>query len=294
MAIRMARFMTGRSCAADDTKVAAVLPIFTGERGKSLYMDFKAVSRGTGFGGITGTPSSYPDQFNEINVHALWVPWHIMQTHHGVNRADSPEEFDSADDWDKLFRNLLFEWQSNGNEYYGGDADADPLIYTQHDDAASSSADASEAESVAAMGSMGPLGIIRLFGREVWADNEVTDGDGKVRQSVQYEVSLPLAMPGPGFVIVGVVRYEHAAETNFNYEVTNDARKRARNMLIGGDLMRVQAHIEKNTSSEGDWIRTVLFGGDAYIEADTVKGENMKLYAKGVFTVETPYSLQRF
>lgn len=142
---------------------------------------------------------------------------------------------------------------------------------------------------------MGPLGIVRLFGREVWLSNQVSDGDGKVRQGDQVQVDMPLqGLPGNAYIMVGVVRYEHAVQTDWNLELKNAARIQARNMLVGGDLTRVQGHIERDSGTMGDYMRTILFGGDAYIEDSTVKGANAKAYAKGVLTVETPYQLNRF
>lgn len=294
--------MSGRNVDADSAKLLAIQPVWTGETLRKLYADLKAMTRGTGFGGVTGTASSYPDQMNELNWHCLWVPWRIWVTFHNTNRYDDIDSPDSADDMDRLWRNLLFEWESGGSEYYGGDADVDKIEYNKDDDEENTTSDGStgaqdataEKASVAEMGSLGPLGVIRLFGREVWASNMVSDGDGKVRQGDELTVEVPVSIPGPGMVCLGMVRYEHAAETNFNVEINTSSRRQAHNMLVGGDLSRVQGHIEKDSGTVGDWIRTVLFGGDMYAEADTVKGESLKAYAKGVVTVETPYKLQRF
>ena len=301
MAIRMFRFMTGRSINADAAGVGFVVPIYRGEVLRKLYVDCKAVSRGTGFGGIAGTPSSFPDQMNELNWHVLSIPWDIWVTNSGANQWSDIDDPDTATEIDRVFKNLLFEWSADGNEYYGGDTEADKVEVNRDDlapDTTDSSASGTEATalatSVAERGSMGPLGIVRILGREIWADNMVSDGDGKVRQGDQWTGETAVSIPGPTMIVGGVIRYEHAAETNFGVEINTSSRKQARNMLIGGDLSRVQAHIEKDSGTVGDYIRTMLFGGDAYIEADTVKGEAMKHYWKGVATVDTPYSLQRF
>ena len=81
------------------------------------------------------------------------------------------------------------------------------------------------------------------------------------------------------------------AESNFNAEITNANRRYARDILVSGDRTRVEGHILNDT---GDYIRTVLFGGDTFLESDTAKELDAKAYAKGVVTVETPYQLTRF
>lgn len=317
MPIRLARFITGRDTPADDTKVLVVQPVWRGETLRAFYMDAYAMSRGTGIGRFGTGESSFPDQPSEINWHALWVPWDIAITHHKGNTgnlvdstaaeagvgeniypADSPSDLTTANEWDQLFQNLLFEWGASGSEYYGhGEADLEQIEVAQDRQAeADTTGVGAEGEqaSVAERGTMGPLGIVRLYGREVLTRPAISDGDGKVRFGDDVNIQMQASIAGPGFVVVGVVRYEIDAETNFNAEITNASRRAARNMLVGGDLTRVQAHILHDNSPIGDYIRTTLFGGDYFVEADTVKDNKMKVAAKGVITVETPYALMRF
>lgn len=294
--IRMPRFMVARNVNADSAKVGLILPIYTHEVLQKLYIDVKCMTRGTGLGGVVGTPTSYSDQYNEINWHILYVPFSVWSTNMNAQRTGyAPPR--NEDDLDQLFRRLLFEWEANGNEYYGGDYDGDPLTFNREDDTEGGSATESTDEpndSVAERGSFGPTGIVRLLGREVWMQNMVSDGDGKARQGDEFMVDLPMMLPGPGYILGGAVRYEHATQDNFNVTDISAAQVPAEAMLLGGDMMRVQAHIEKDSTVMGDWMRTILFGGDAYIDDDTVKGEAAKMYWKGVATIQTPYRIMRF
>lgn len=302
MPIRMQRFITGRNAPADDTKVLFVAPVWTRETLRSVYLDARIITRGAGFGGVTGTASSYPDQPPEVNWHILFAPWHIWITHHassdasGRHPADAVSEVAGANEIDRLFKNLLFSWESTGSEYYGhSDADADPQDFTQRHESESGAVTGDTADTApAARGSLEALGIVRLFGREVWMDAYTSDGDGKTRFTDSVEARLDVPMKGPGFVIGGVVRYNMQAESNFNAEITNANRRYARDILVSGDRTRVEGHILNDTGDIGDYIRTVLFGGDTFLESDTAKELDAKAYAKGVVTVETPYQLTRF
>ena len=301
----MARLISSRNTPADDTVVNAVFPVFKAEMARKLWLDYKCMTRGTGFGGIAGTASSFPDQYNEVNVHGLWVPWEIAVTHQDSTTQNTTALSDLAtEDWDPIFKNLMFEWSATGSEYYGGsDYERDALDYnertSQNENSTGSSPQGADASTpVSERGSFGPLGIVRLFGQEVFMENMVSDGDGKVRQGHNFQGSMDLkGLNGPGFIVIGTVRYKvnDANADKWNYDVENAATRMARNALIGGDLQRVQDIIERDQGVMGDWVRTMLFGGDTYIgAADTLKENDAKSYAKAVFTVETPYRLTRF
>lgn len=302
MPARMQRFITGRDAPADSAKVLFAAPVWTKETLKSVRMNCRVITRGAGFGGVSGNASSFPDQPPEVNWHVLWVPWHIWVTHHGSaaasgrHPADSVSPVATATEIDRLFQNLLFDWETTGSEYYGmSDADADPLDFTQGSESGGSAISGDESDaSVAERGSFAPLGIVRLFGREVWMDAYVSDGDGKTRFSDSVETQFQAPLRGPGFVIGGIVRYNLDSETNFNVESNNANRNFAQNILVSGDAQRVEGHILNDAGDIGDYIRSVLFGGDTYLEANTAKEADAKAYAKGVVTVDTPYRLTKF
>lgn len=305
----MPRFITGRNTEPDKATCLAVIPVATGETLSQIYVTGHAVTRGTGFGGIVGSSSSYQDQPGEINWYGIYVPWTIASTYNAATPQGAPDAvLDSADDWDRLFKLLMFEWESDGNEYYGGDADADKLPASgqqpSKDDGTGVAEDElsqrTEPVGPGAPGtdsSKGPVGISRFFSREVYMLPFGSDGDGKTRFGDQLgELTLPVNRSGPGFALLGVVRYTIAAETNFNWEVAtnNQARVYGRQIFVGGDLTRMQRYIEKDTGDTGDWLRTMMFGGDSFIEADTIKELPAKSFVKGVATIQTPYSLIRF
>ena len=290
MPIRMQRFITGRNAPADDTKVLFVAPVWTRETLRSVHLDARIITRGAGFGGVTGTASSYPDQPPEVNWHILFVPWHIWITHHGSadasgrHPADAVSEVAGANEIDRLFKNLLFSWESTGSEYYGhSDADADPQDFTQRHESESGTVTGDTADTApAARGALEALGIVRLFGREVWMDAYTSDGDGKTRFTDSVEARFDAPLMGPGFVIGGVARYNMQGESNFNAEITNANRRYARDILISGDRTRVEPavlhdaeaprtlrHQHASVRQEGEAPRMFQSAGDLH-QADTV------------------------
>lgn len=307
MAIRTQRFISGRDAPADSARCMFVAPVWTGETLRKISVDGYAMTRGTGAGRFGSGETSFPDQPSEINWHIIYVPWRIAVTRVGtdettagaLNPAGAAQDADSVSDFDQIFRNLMFEFDASGSEYYGyGEAHLEPIKIAQdrlaESDQTRQSAEAREA-SAAERGALEQMGIVRLFGREVFMRPAISDDDGKVRFGDDINLSLEgIDLPGPAFIIGGVIRYEIGGETNFNVEINDTHDRFARNILVGGDMTRVQSHILNDASGIGDKIRTQLFGGDYYIESNTIKGGNAKISVKGAVTVETPYQLMRF
>lgn len=307
MAMRTQRFISGRDTPADSARCMFVSPIWTGETLRSIYVDGYAMTRGAGAGAFGSGETSFPDQPSEINWHIIYVPWRIAITHAGtasttaggLHSADALQEIDSVSEFDQVFRNLMFEFDASGSEYYGyGEAHLEPIRVAQarlaEADQAAQNSEAQNA-SVAERGALEDMGIVRLFGREVFMRPFISDGDGKVRFGDDVNLSLDgMDLPGPAFVMGGVIRYEIDVETNFNVEVNDTHDRFARNLLVSGDANRVQSHILHDASGIGDKIRTQLFGGDYYIESNTVRESKAKVNVKGAVTVETPYRLMRF
>lgn len=151
----------------------------------------------------------------------------------------------------------------------------------------------------------GPRGIVRIYSRETILTSDSMSALGKeisgltgffqsagindLVYSDEFEVSEGALVNGPGYVIAGVTRYAvdetegfsatYAAGANPSDGVSpegsqpgntgqagNEARNRALNMLFGGDHDRVNWHIRNSTGYTGDYIRSLLFGGDNFLE----------------------------
>lgn len=277
MAVRVVRHIGGRSVNQSEAKLLATIPYGAGEKLRNLRIDAYAATRA----------NSYADQPSEINWVVLDVPWGVILTHSSLDAlTGGPGALDTAAEWDTLFRNLVLQYGTDGNEYYGGDFDQ-----TDKDVVPAPGSDAA-ASSEPAIVSAGPSGLVRLFSREVLMRPLLSDGDAAVRYFDEWNARItksPLRESG-GVVMVGAVRYEIAAQTNFGVEWDADRAKGLRS-LIGGDLSRIQAIIGGETGDVGDALRTMLFGGDNYAEADTLKSDDAKCYIKCWCSFETPYTL---
>lgn len=151
----------------------------------------------------------------------------------------------------------------------------------------------------------GPRGIVRIhsreqilvsdsmstLGKEVSGLSSIfsTAGVNDLVYSDSFEVSESALVNGPGFAIAGVTRY--AVDETEGFSATyapginpasgvspvgrqpgstarsgDESRNRALNMLFGGDHDRVNWQIRNGTGYTGDYIRSLLFGGDNYLE----------------------------
>ena len=61
-------------------------------------------------------------------------------------------------------------------------------------------------------------------------------------------------------------------------------------LLLSGDYDKVKAMVRGNTAALGDWLRTVLYGGDQYVEAATLKAPAGKAAVKAQVVINTPLS----
>lgn len=269
--IRVVKHLGSRSCPADDSKVLMMVPTFPGEKLQSVNL-----SAYFACGGSTAI-----DQPGELNWYGLFLPWPTFWATDLMISSGGTEDYGDVADFDSLFKMWVLETGGDGTEYYGGDVDAD----------AENVADSEEISDEELINS-GPIGASRWFIREVVSRPYAVEGALAVRFGDDFEAHLnrfPSAGMG-GLHMFGIVRHEHAAETNFNIELDDATSKAGMGILMGGDYTRAQAMIQGNTAALGDYIRTILFGGDNYIEADTLKGDTGKATVKGSFSISTPLS----
>lgn len=278
MAIRVVRHIGGRSVDSEQAKILAAIPYGAGERPRNLRIDAFIATRA----------NSYADQPSEVNWLVLDVPWAVLLTHTASDGASGgPDSLDTAAKWDTLFRNLALEYGTDGNEYYGADYDQ-----TDKDVIPAPGFPTIGADNPAIEASMGPSGVLRLFSREVFMRPLLSDGSEQVRYYDEFNTRITKSAQreSGGVILIGVIRYEAEAQTNLGVEWDAD-RAKGLKPLIGGDMSRVQAMIGMDTTGTGDALRTMLFGGDNYIEADTVKEDPAKAYVKCWCSIETPYSM---
>jgi hypothetical protein len=135
----------------------------------------------------------------------------------------------------------------------------------------------------------GPRGIARLYSREtiLKSESSVTLGrsvsglSGIFSQAGindlvygdEFEIDIPVPVSGPGYILMGVVRMEVSDTVGHSssYRTEQDdhdamARNRALNILFGGDTSRAEWLIRNGTGVTGDYLRSMLFGGDNYLE----------------------------
>jgi len=190
-------------------------------------------------------------------------------------------DFSTVTQFDDLYKKWVFETGSDGGEKYGGDVDLDP-----------ESVAGSEEHSDEELIDSGPIGPVRFFSREVIMRPYAAEGVNAIRFGDDFEARLT-TLPSTGYgglFMFGLVRFDPAAETNFNIELDDAVSKQGMGLMMAGDYTKVQAMIEGNTASLGDYIRTILFGGDNYIEADCLKGESGKGHVKFQMGIDTVLS----
>lgn len=273
MAIRVVRHIAGRSVDEGEAIPLVIIPYGAGERLRHIRMDAYIATRA----------NSYADQPSEINWVAIDVPWSVLFT--GLQGGTGGTgDLNTATEWDTMYRNLVLEYGVDGSEYYGGDSDMgtpDPVEEpgTVNDEPAITR-------------TIGPSGIQRIFSREVLMRPLFSDGAEQVRYFDEFStaVSPKVLREHGGAVLLGAVRYDVDQQANFGIEFSSDMAKGMK-ALIGGDIQRVQAMIQQDTSGAGDRLRTVLFGGDNYVEADTLKNDPAKAYLKVWCSIETPYRM---
>lgn len=271
--MRIVRHLGARACPADDIKALVVVPTFPGESVSNVHLECYHANGG----------DSAIDQPGEINWYGLSLPWQLVFTTAMLDQGGVPGAGGTVAAYDLLFQQYL---KGGDDEYYGGDVDADPETVTGEEGHDTTGADGEE------LIDSGPIGVHKWFSREVLMQPFAAEGTQTIRFGDAFSAdtgSVPVAAMG-SLLIFGVLRHEHAAETNFNAELDDATSREAMGLLLAGDYTKVGAMVEGNTAALGDYLRTVLFGGDNYIEASTLKGDTGKSYVKARTTIHSALS----
>lgn len=274
--MRIVKHLGARSVPADDSKVLMLVPLFPGEK----------LVRAEISGYFASGDDSAIDQPGELNWYGLTVPWQLVFATKLLDSGGSASEPGTVGDWDILFRQWL---KGADDDYWGGDVDADPEEIADEEGHDLAGTDAEE------LIHSGPIGPYLWYTREALMEPLAAEGNTIIRfGDVFRSVTKGQGGHAMGSVaIFGMVRFEHAAETNFNVEFDDATSREAMGLLLAGDYTKVNAMVHGNTGALGDYLRTVLYGGDNYIEADTLKGPAGKAVVKGRFVIDGPLSRVR-
>jgi len=270
---RLTKYIGARGTASDESKVLLAVPFGPGEKIATVTLSSYFAS---------GAASAI-DQPGEINWYGITIPWSIVWATN-LLAAGTPGILDGVPAIDKLFVQWLKDVNDNeAGERFGGDANDDVETVTGEEGHASGSEELIES---------GPIGVQKWFSREVIMTPLAAEGNTTIRFGDMFSAivkDLPGAAMG-GLMLFGVSRFDPAANTEFNVELDDATSKEMMGLLIGGDYTKIKAKVEGDTSTAGDYLRTILFGGDNFIEADTLKGPIGKSIVKATVWIDSPIS----
>ena len=361
---RMTRKTLSRKVSVDSAMCLGFWRPWTGEALRGINGTFHVV-------GLPNLGNAFkyqgPWTAMEYNFYAMWVPeavWSGITAQpntSGTQYESVPREPVSTSDLDNLFRKVVFEFGTDGNEWYGANPDGttgvtyDPIrnMYTttrgpdtRDDDPPSgnepTSGGATDRSGFGVTDEpltvMGPLGIQRLYSRETLllpkqlpgaaaqsgtAGAAIWDAFGGFTDPVygdDFQLQIPV-LGSEGVLMIGVVRYEVAktegyaelflADSDVGSADHKIARNRALAMLRVGEMDKIKYLLKHSETLEADYLRSILWGGDAYIEGvesafpgtllqnlpfvsgdGTFARNDIQVIAKVTATYDTPYTME--
>lgn len=269
--MRVVKHIGARSIIEDDAKVLMAIPTGPGEKimGGRISAYF-----------ASGDDSAI-DQPGECNWYGIMVPWSLVFATSLLDGGQAPSILDTVAKIDTLYEQWLASVNESGTEMYGGDVDADPETKSGEEGHVSDE-----------LLDSGPIGVAKWYSRETLMLPLAAEGNTVIRFGDFFQGRIP-SIPAPkmgGLALFGMVRFAAAAETNFNIELDDVTSKEAMGYLISGDYTTINARVEGDTGAIGDYLRTVLYGGDNYVEADTLKGPAGKAVVKANFFIKSALS----
>lgn len=269
--MRVVKHIGARSTPVDDQKVLLAIPTFPGEKIKNIHLSAYLAS---------GDASAI-DQPGECNWYGISLPWSLVFISNALHGGGPIGDLGSVPDIDSLFTQYLVGAQETAGEVFGGDVDIDADTDTD-----------SDGPNERALIDSGPIGVTKWFNREVIMAPFAAEGNTVIRFGDSFSANTgPIAAHAFGALhLFGVVRFVATAETNFNIELDDTVSLAMMSLLIAGDYTKVMSRVENDTSSSGDYLRTVLFGGDQFVEADTLKGPAAKATVKAVINIDSRMS----
>lgn len=272
--MRVVKHIGARSTPTDDSKVLLAIPTFPGEKIKNISLSAYFAS---------GDASAI-DQPGEINWYGITVPWQLVFLSNPLHAGAGIKTFGDVPEIDAIFDQWLRNAEESADESFGGDVDLDPATDTGED-----------GHAEAALIDSGPIGVLKWFTREVIMQPLAAEGNTVIRFGDTFSANTgPIPAHKLGALnLFGVVRFQEDAQTNFNVEFDDTTSLEMMALMISGDYSKVMSKIEGDTSATGDYLRTILFGGDQYVEADTLKGPAGKAVVKAVAAIDSPIRRNR-
>lgn len=275
---RVFRAIGARSVAVDNGVVLVAMPIWPGETLKWMRIDAAAMA---------GDASAY--KLGEINWRGLIVPSADL----GIGGMDLTGGLESDADFtstiDTTYKRYTMQPEALADQYYGGDANAE----TQEEEAIPGYAD---------MARFRKSGMIAdVFRREVFMRPYGNDGTTFLQSDwFNTSVSKNVYRRQPSFLLLGVHKFETAAETNFNWENVQSFTSQSASFGIHSmiwDPEFIEANLEDMprltapTAVEGPQGAAMLaqvLRGDAYIESDRMAEGTTYAFVKVQIGVDTP------
>lgn len=289
----------------------------------------------------------------EWNAYMLYVPAGVVNSYSHTIGSKAwgnfapPQAPHTKQDWDTFWERLTLSWGTDENNLYGSST-TDTATYDPVNNAwirlrgggESASTDdvdiggtTDEPLRRPVEGTPGPVGIVRLWSHEdiltaegiqsgfigvSVLDNILSAGgvnDYTFSDNVQISEGDFPDIPGPGFLLLGVVRYSTAVSSQFDasyrpgsdvspptaqQKLDNDAN-RALAAFWGQDMTRVQSGITLGTDQVDDVLRSILFGGGQMDEgyevslgpiargSTWIRDNDLVVSGKLTPTIATPY-----
>lgn len=267
--MRVVKHLGARVAPTDESKVLMAVPTFPGERITGVSLDAYFAS---------GVASAI-DQPGELNWYGIIIPWGLVWATSLMDAGNAVQGLGTVLLIDELYVQWLRNVDDSDVEKFGGDVDADPEDKSDE-----------EGHSNEELLDSGPIGVHKWFSREVLMQPLSAEGNAVIRFGDAFTArTKPIPAPAMGgLALFGIVRFNTDVETNFNIELDDTTSKESVGLMIAGDYTKVMAKISGDAAAKGDYIRTVLFGGDNYIETDTLKGPTGNAFVKGVFHIDSP------
>lgn len=274
--MRVFRAMSARQIEADYSRMLVTCPIWPGETVKWIRMD--------AYCQVLGGAAGYAP---EINWRGMIIPAGDISaavTPQASGALHSDSIFTSA--FDAVYGSFARDPMFVSDQHYGGDSDAE----TTQDEVLPALGDrrvhASQIDNFFRR---------EVFMRPVGGATDTTDW----ADSFNVGISKNMYRSTPSFLIFGVHRYEHSAETNFNWEDANIlsipggtqtssiGRMIWDTEFVNHVLREVHTGSDASEMEASRWLAHALTG-DNYIESGKLEDNDGQAYVKMQIGIATP------
>lgn len=248
---RLVRHMAARRCPTAATKVLVAIPVLRGESCRSLHLD----------GVIIQTDEDGYDQLLEANWYGIFIP---------------------------------FQWAGSSSVGTGGLETELALAISNQDGTSPWGGEPNPGGASAEWIDRQVMGQTTIFfRRETWLKPSIGVPDtaavpvalntqGRGVDTFKTTVHRRMDFDSDGILIVGVHRGTVLAQTDFGVAELDDSASLTEFMIA-----LTQPSTAANANAQQ--LAELLYGGDTFIEADTLKDGNCVAYLKAIALIHTPY-----